>query len=167
MFGINKIRPGYFAFVVKKDELSNFIIIGRIVSENDKLIKVKGSYLRPTGLVERVKAGRARGKPEEALNNPDPNNCVFLIIDKIDSGHYEEFIDPKIDKVIPINENRYYVLDGWIKESMSELFSNFFNSVSEEERLEARNILIKKMNSLVSQELREHVYAVARSSKIL
>ena len=61
----------------------------------------------------------------------------------------------------------FFVLDGWVKESFSELFGNYFNSASNDEKSEARSILIKKMNSLMSQELKEHVYAVARSSQIL
>jgi hypothetical protein len=58
-------------------------------------------------------------------------------------------------------------LDGWLKESFSDIFSNFFNASSQEEKLEARNVIIKKMNSLISPELKEHVYAVARSARIL
>ena len=76
-------------------------------------------------------------------------------------------IDTKYDKIYPINENRFFVLDGWIKEGFSDIFSNFFNSSSQEEKIEARNIVIQKMNSLISPELKEHVYAVARSSRIL
>ena len=71
------------------------------------------------------------------------------------------------DKIFPINENRYFVLDGWIKEGFSDIFSNFFNSSSQDEKIEARDVIIKKMNSLISPELKEHVYAVARSSRIL
>lgn len=167
MFGISKLRPGRFVFVVKRDESSNFIIIGKIVSDDNKIYKIKGTFMKPIGLLERIRSGRAQGKPVDALNNPDPDNCVFLLLDKLDTGHYEDFIDPRRDKIIPINENRFFVLDGWIKESLSELFSNYFNSTSDEERAEARTILIKKMNSLMSQELKEHVYAVVRSSRIL
>ena len=167
MFGMSKLRPGDFVFIVKRDENSNYIIIGRIISDNDKVLKVRGTFIKPIGLLERIRAGRAQGKPVEALNNPEPNNCIFLIIDKLDTGDFEDYIDPKIDKVIPINENRFFVLDGWVKESFSELFGNYFNSASDEEKAEARSVLIKKMNSLMSQELKEHVYAVARSSQIL
>ena len=167
MFGMSKLRPGDFVFIVKRDESSNYVIIGRIISDNDKVLKIRGTFIKPIGLLERIRLGRAQGKPVEALNNPEPNNCVFLIIDKLDTGDFEDIVDPKIDKVIPINENRFFVLDGWIKESFSELFSNYFNSTSDEDKSEARSILIKKMNSLMSQELKEHVYAVARSSQIL
>ncbi len=166
MFG-SKLKPGSFVFVVKRDDISNYVVIGRIVSEADKIFKVKGTFLRPVGLIERIRDGRAKGKPQEALSNPDPNNCIFFIIDRLDTGNFDDIVDPRIDKITPINENRYFVLDGWIKESMPELFSNYFNSTSEDERLEARSILINRMNSLMSQELKEHVYAVARSSQIL
>ena|SRR3712207_3661180 len=167
MFGISKVKPGSFVFISKKDNISNFIVIGRVLSENNKVYKIKGTFIRPIGLLERIQSGRVHGKPVEALNNPDPNNCIFLIIDKVDTGIYEDTVDSKYDKVTPINENRYFVLDGWIKESLSELFGNYFNSLSMDERAEARSILIGKMNSLLSQELKDHVYAVARSSKIL
>ena len=167
MFGMSKLKAGSFVFVVKRDDTSNYIVIGRIVSDVDKVYKIKGTFIRPTGLIERIRAGRAQGKPIDALNNPDPNNCVFFIIDRLDTGNFDEVVDPRIDKVIPINENRYFVLDGWIKESMPELFSNYFNSTSSDEKSEARSILINRMNSLMSQELKVHVYAVARSSQIL
>lgn len=166
MFG-SKLKPGGFAFVVKRDDTSNYIVIGRIISETNKIYKVKGTFIRPVGLIERIRAGRAQGKPSEALNNPDPNNCIFFIIDRLDTGNFDDIVDPRVDKITPINENRYFVLDGWIKESLPELFSNYFNATSEDERLEARSVLINRMNSLISQELKEHVYAVARSSQIL
>lgn len=167
MFGMSKLRPGDFVFIVKRDENSNYVVIGKIISDNDNVFRVRGTFLKPVGLLERIRSGRAQGKPVEAINNPEPDNCIFIIIDKLDTGDFEDIIDPKIDRVVPINENRYFVLDGWIKESFSELFGNYFSSASEEERIEARTMLIKKMNSLMSQELKEHVYAVARSSRIL
>ena len=144
MFGMSKLRPGNFVFVVRRDENSNYVIIGKIISDHDKVFKVRGTFLKPVGLLERIRSGRAQGKPIEALNNPEPNNCIFFIIDRLDTGDFEDNIDPKIDKVIPINENRYFVLDGWIKESFSELFSNYFSSTSDEEKSEARSNFDKK-----------------------
>ena len=56
------------------------------MSENkNKTYHVRGtSFFRPVGLIERIRAGSAHGKPMEALNNPDPNNCIFLIIDRVE-----------------------------------------------------------------------------------
>jgi hypothetical protein len=168
MFGISKIRLGTFVFVVKHDEISNYIVIGRVMSENkNKSYLVKGTSFRPVGLIERLRTGRAHGKPMDALNNPDPNNCIFLIIDRVETSTFNDLIDSRYDKIIPINENRFFVLDGWLKESFSDLFANYFNASSQDERIDARNVIINRMNSLLSPELKEHVYAVARSSRIL
>jgi hypothetical protein len=50
---------------------------------------------------------------------------------------------------------------------MPEMFADVIYSHSEEEKLHYRTILIEKMNSLYDRDLKEHVYAVARSVKIL
>lgn len=167
MFGLFKIKPGSYVFIVKRDDISNFIILGRILSEDNKLYKIKGSFFRPIGLLEKIKNGRADTKLIDVVNNPDPNNCIFMLLDKIDYGYFDDFIDPRVEKITPINENRYFVLDSWLKENLSDLFSDFFNSSSSEQRSEARRVLLEKMNSLLSQELKEHVYAVVRSARIL
>ena len=62
---------------------------------------------------------------------------------------------------------RFFVLEGWIKENIADLFADFLYSQSDEEKYHYRAILIEKMNSLYDRELKEHVYAVARSAKIL
>ena len=167
MFGMSKLRPGNFVFIVKRDENSKYVIIGRIISDHDKVFKVKGTFLKPVGLLERIRSGRAQGKPIEALNNPEPNNCIFFIIDRLDTGNFEDIIDPKIDKVIPINENRYFYKMVGLKKAFRNYLVITLIQPQIEEKSEARAILIKKMNSLMSQELKEHVYAVARSSRIL
>ena len=70
MFGMSKLRPGNFVFVVKRDENSNYVIIGKIISDHDKVFKVRGTFFKPVGLLERIRSGRAQGKPIEAINNP-------------------------------------------------------------------------------------------------
>ena len=47
------------------------------------------------------------------------------------------------------------------------MFADVIYSQSEEEKHHYRAILIEKMNSLYDKDLKEHVYAVARSAKIL
>lgn len=167
MFGLFKIKPGSYVFIVKRDNVSNVVILGRIVSEDKKLYKIKGSYFRPIGLLDKIKKGKADSKLIDVVNNPDPNNCIFMLLDRIEYGYFDEYIDPKADRITPINENRYFVLDAWLKENLSDLFSDYFNSSDPDQRGEARQVLLEKMNSLISQELKEHVYAVVRSARIL
>ena len=167
MFSRGGIKPGEYVFVVQKDGDFSRIVIGRIQSLNGSRVHVVGTYVRPQGLIERVKAGRAGGRPVEILNNPDPNNCIFLLIDRVETGRFNEEVDQAASRVIWINENRYLVLDGWIKENFPDIFAAALSAETAEARAQARQTLIEKMNSLYERDLKEHVYAVARSAKIL
>jgi hypothetical protein len=167
MFSKGGIKPGEYVFVVQKDGNFNRIIIGRIQSMSGSKLHVVGTFIKPQGLIERIQAGRASGRPVEALNNPDPNNCIFLLIDRIETGRFNEEVDQAALRVIWINENRYLVLDGWIKENFPDIFAAALAAESPDARAQARQTLIEKMNSLYERDLKDHVYAVARSTKIL
>ncbi|MDW0121964.1 MAG: hypothetical protein QOK81_05010, partial [Nitrososphaeraceae archaeon] len=82
------IKPGQYVFLVQKDGKHNKIIIGRIRSVNGSKVQVAGTYVRPTGLIERIESGRAAGRPSEVLSNPDPNNCIFMLIDRVETGRF-------------------------------------------------------------------------------
>lgn len=167
MFSRGRIKPGEYVFVVQKDGDFNRIIIGRIQSLRGIKIHVVGSYVRPQGLIERIRAGRASGRPVEALGNPDPNNCIFMLIDRVETGRFNEEVDQSTSRVIWINESRYLVLDGWIKENFPDIFAAALSAETEETRVQARQTLIEKMNSLYERDLKDHVYAAARSTRIL
>ena len=167
MFNRGGIKPGQYVFVVQKDGRFNKIAIGRIQSVNGNNVHVIGTSVRPLGLIERIESGRASGRPTEALSNPDPNNCIFILIDRVETGRFNEEVDQTTSRVTWINENRYLVLDGWIKENLPEIFAAALSASTQESRAQARQTLIEKMNSLYERELKEHVYAVARSAKIL
>ena len=167
MFGRGRIRRGDYLFVVKKAQSYNTLIIGRAESVNGDKIQITGTYIRPVGLIERVRSGRAEGRPKEVLDNPDPNNCIFMLIDKVETGIFSEEVDRKGSKITWINEKRYYVLDGWVRENLPDMFSDVLRARSEQERIQARATLLEKMNSLYEKDLKDHLYAVARSTKIL
>ena len=161
------IKAGQYVFVVQKDATHNKVIIGRIRSVNGSRVHVVGTYVRPLGLIERIESGRVIGRPSEVLSNPDPNNCIFMLIDRVETGRFDEEVDQSMSRVIWINESRYLVLDGWIKENLPDIFAAALSAGTEESRAQARQTLIEKMNSLYERDLKDHVYAVARSAKIL
>src|ERR671935_1761361 len=167
MFGRRRIKTGDYVFVVQKDGSYNKLIIGRVQSIIRDILQVKGTYIRPIGLIERIESGGGKGRPKEVLDNPDPNNCIFMLIDRVETGRFDEDVDQSVSKVIWINESRYLVLDGWIKENLPDIFAAALSAGTEESRAQARQTLIEKMNSLYERDLKEHVYAVARSAKIL
>ena len=112
-------------------------------------------------------AGQAGDRPREVLNNPDPNNCIFMLIDRVETGSFNQEIDQQTSKIIWINEKRFFVLDGWIRENLPDMFADVLRAATEQERLQARTILLEKMNSLYEKDLKVHLYAVARSTKVL
>ena len=167
VFGKGKIQSGEYVFVVQKDTDKVRLIIGRIQNVNGSKIHVNGFYIRPVGLIDRVESGHGKGRPSEVLYDPDPNNCIFMLIDRVETGMFNQEVDRDVDKIIWINEKRYLVLDGWVRENLPDMFADVLRATSEEQRLQARGILLEKMNSLYEKDLKDHLYAVARSAKIL
>ncbi|HZO11294.1 MAG TPA: hypothetical protein VFB48_04180 [Nitrososphaeraceae archaeon] len=167
LFGKNKIKDGDYVFLTQEYPEKIRLVIGRIISLTDSMARIRGSYVIPLGLIEKVSSGRGEGRPREVLQNPDPNNCIFMLIDNVETGNFDEEIDINSSKIKWINEERFHVLDGWIKENLPEVFANVLRAKSNEDRLQARAILLEKMNSLYERDLKDHMYAVARSTKIL
>ena len=167
LFGKNKIKDGDYVFVSQEYSEKIRLVIGRIISLTESIARIRGSYVIPLGLIEKVSSGRGEGRPREVLQNPDPNNCIFMLIDNVETGNFDEEIDINSSKIKWINEERFHVLDGWIKENLPEVFANVLRAKSNEDRLQARAILLEKMNSLYERDLKDHMYAVARSTKIL
>ena len=167
LFGRNKIKDGDYVFLSQEYSEKIRVVIGRIISLTDSIARIRGSYVIPLGLIEKVSSGRGEGRPREVLQNPDPNNCIFMLIDNVETGNFDEEIDINSSKIKWINEERFHVLDGWIKENLPEIFANVLRAKSNEDRMQARTILLEKMNSLYERDLRDHMYAVARSTKIL
>ena len=166
-WGRGRRKPGDYVFIVHKDQNYNKLVIGRIQSVNGNRIQVRGFYIRPTGLIQRVESGYAIGRPKEVLENPDPNNCIFMLIDRVETGNFNDEVDQGINKTIWINEKRFFVLDGWIRENLPDMFADVLRANTEEERMHARATLLEKMNSLYEKDLKDHLYAVVRSTKIL
>jgi hypothetical protein len=167
MFGRGRIKPGEYVFAVQAEQNYNKLIIGVVQAVNGNRIQVRGSYIRPVGLIERVMRGNIGNRPKEVLNNPDPNNCIFMLIDRVETGSFDQELDQQTNKIIWINEKRFFVLDGWIRENLPDMFADVLRAKTEQERLQARTILLEKMNSLYEKDLKDHLYAVARSTKVL
>jgi hypothetical protein len=167
MFGRGRIKSGDYIFVARKEGSYNDLVIGKVQSLDGTRIRIKGTFVHPIGLIERIESGIVSGRPKEVLNNPDPNNCIFMLIDKVETGMFNEEIDQNDSKVTWINEKRFYVLDGWLRENLPDMFAEILRAKTEEERQQARSSLLEKMNSLYEKDLKDHLYAVARSTKVL
>ena len=90
-----------------------------------------------------------------------------MLIDRVETGNFNDEVDQGTNKTIWINEKRFFVLDGWIRENLPDMFADVLRANTEEERMHARATLLEKMNSLYEKDLKDHLYAVVRSTKIL
>lgn len=161
------MKVGDYVFVSQKYSEKTRVIIGRIIGLTDSVARISGSYIIPIGLMEKVSSGRGEGRPKEVLESPDPDNCIFMLIDNVETGNFDEEINRNSSKIKWINEERFHILDGWIKENLPEIFANVLRATSREDRMQARAILLEKMNSIYERDLKDHMYAVARSTKVL
>ncbi|MGE0243447.1 MAG: hypothetical protein AB7F53_06270, partial [Nitrososphaeraceae archaeon] len=126
--------------MAEKEKDHSKIILGRVQSINKNQLTVLGSYIQPTGLIAKKQRGIIGQRSQEVLNDPDPDNCIFILIDRIETGNYYGNIDQTVNKVKWINEKKFFVLDGWVKENMPELFADVIHSHTEEEKLHYRSI---------------------------
>ncbi len=169
MFGKKKegLKEGDFVFSSKRDgDYKNFIF-GAVTGVEGSKIGVNGLIVNPVGLKNKLSQGKAGIRAEEILENPTPENCILALIYRIEYENYAEVLDLKSDRVVPIAPRVYAILDGWIHESLSELFNNVLSLPAGDEKDKAKRLLNHKRDSLYDKNLKRNMYAVCRSLKIL
>ena len=169
MFGKKKegLKEGDYVFSSKKDgDYKNFIF-GAVTGVEGSKIGVNGLIVNPVGLKNKLSQGKAGIRAEEILENPTPDNCILALIYRIEHENFAEVLDLKSDRVVQIAPRVYAILDGWIRESLSELFNNVLSLPAGDEKDKAKRLLNHKRDTLYDKNLKRNMYAVCRSLKIL
>ena len=169
MFGKKKegLKEGDYVFSSKRDgDYKNFIF-GSVTGVEGSKIGVNGLIVNPVGLKNKLSQGKAGIRAEEILENPTPDNCILALIYRIEHENYAEVLDLKKDRIVQIAPRVYVILDGWIRESLSELFNNVLSLPAGDEKDKAKRLLNHKRDTLYDKNLKRNVYAVCRSLKIL
>lgn len=169
MFGNKKegLKVGDYVFSSKRDgDYKNFIF-GSVTGVEGSKIGVNGLIVNPVGLKNKLSQGKAGIRAEEILENPTPDNCILALIYRIEHENYAEVLDLKKDRIVQIAPRVYVILDGWIRESLSELFNNVLSLPAGDEKDKAKRLLNHKRDTLYDKNLKRNVYAVCRSLKIL
>ncbi len=170
MFGKKKgqgLKEGDFVFSSKQDgDYKNFIF-GVVTGVDGSKIGVNGLIVNPVGLKNKLSQGKAGTRAEEILENPTPENCIHALIYRVEHENYAEVLDLDSDRVEQIGPKVYAVLDGWIHESLSELFNNVLSLPTGTEKDKAKRLLNHKRDTLYDKTLKRNMYAVCRSLKIL
>jgi len=169
MFGSKKgtLKEGSYVFTAKPDgDFYNFVF-GIVTGVDGNQVGVNGFIVNPIGLKNKVAEGKAGKRSEEILKEPTSENCIFGLIYRIEYEHFTDVLDLKQEKVEILSKRVFTVLDGWIRESLSELINNVLSLPDGSEKDHAKRILKQRMENLYDKNLKQNLYSVCRSLKIL
>ena len=169
MFGLGKkgLKEGDFIFARRADGEYNKIIFGAVTGVDGKKIGVNGILINPVGLKNKVDQGKAGPRSVEILKNPNPDNCIQLLIYRIEHEDFNEVVDLDKEQVLQIPNRVYATMEGWIREGISELTNAVLSLPPGDERDEAKRILKQRRDTLFDKSLKRTLYSVCRSLKIL
>ena len=170
MLGLGKKglpKEGDFIFARQPDGEYNKIIFGAVTGIQGTKIGVNGIIINPVGLKNKIEQGKAGARSIEILKNPNPDNCIQMLIYRIEHDNFNEIIDLDKQQVLEIPNRVYATLNEWITESLSELINNVLSLPPGSERDEAKRILKQRRDTLFDRSLKSTLYSVCRSLKIL
>ena len=169
MFGSKKrtLKEGNFVFTAKPDgDYCNFVF-GIVTGIDGNKVGVNGFTVNPVGLKNQVSQGKAGKRSEEILNEPTSENCIFALIYRTEYENFTDVLDLEKEKVEILSKKVYTILDGWIRESLSELINNVLSLPDGSDKDHAKRILKQRMENLYDRDLKQNLYSICRSLKIL
>ena len=161
------LKEGDFIFAKQSDGKYNNIIYGAVTGVDGNKIGVNGVIINPVGLKNKIEQGKAGKRSVEILKNPNPDNCILLLIYRIEYDNFNGVLDLDKQQVLELPNRVYATLDGWIRESLSELINNVLSLPPGSERDQAKIVLKQRMDTLFDKQLKRTLYAICRSLKIL
>lgn len=168
MFGKKPIlKEGVHVFSTKKNGDYNDFIFGVVTGIDDRKVGINGVIVNPVGLKNKIEQGKTGKRSEEILEHPTPDNVVLALVYRVEHENFADVIDLDKDKCDIIPPKVYAMLDGWIRESLSEFLNNVLSLPLGSERDEAKRVLKHRMETLVDKNLKRTLYSVCRSLKIL
>ncbi len=168
MFGKKPVlKEGTHVFSTKKNGDYYDFIFGTVTGIDGRKVGINGVIVNAVGLKNKIKQGKTGERSEEILENPTPDNVVLALVYRVEHENFAEVIDLDKDKCDVLPPKVYTMLDGWIRESLSEFVNKVLSLPLGSERDEAKRILKNRMDTLVDKNLKRTLYSVCRSLKIL
>lgn len=168
MFGKKlTLKEGAHVFATKKNGDFFDFIFGVVTGIDDRKVGVNGVIVNPVGLKNKVEQGKTGERSREILEHPTPDNVVLALVYRIEYENFADIVNLDEDKCDIIPPQVYAMLDGWIRESLSEFLNKVLSLPLGSERDEAKRVLKQRMESLVDKNLRRTLYSVCRSLRVL
>ena len=168
MFGKKPVlKEGVHVFSTKKNGDYYDFIFGVVTGVDDRKVGINGVIVDPVGLKNKIKQGKTGERSSEILEHPTPDNVVLALVYRVEHENFADVIDLDEDKCDIIPPKVYAMLDGWIRESLSEFLNNVLSLAPGSERDEAKRVLKHRMDTLNDKHLKRTLYSVCRSLKVL
>ncbi len=168
MFGKKPtLKEGVHVFSTKKNGDYYDFIFGVVTGVDDKKVGINGVIVNPVGLKNKITQGKTGERSNEILENPTPDNVVLALVYRVEHENFADVIDLDKDKCDLIPPQVYAMLDGWVRESLSEFLNNVLSLAPGSERDEAKRVLKHRMDTLTDKNLKRTLYSVCRSLKVL
>jgi hypothetical protein len=168
MFGKKlALKEGTHVFSTKKNGDFYDFIFGVITGVDGRQVGINGIIVNPVGLKNKIEQGKTGERSREILEHPTPDNVVLALVYRVEYDNFAEVIDLDKDKCDLIPPQVYAMLDGWIRESLSEFLNKVLSLPLGSERDEAKRVLKTRMESLMDKNLKRALYSVCRSLQIL
>ncbi len=125
MFGKRPtLKEGAHIFSTKKNGNYNDFIFGVVTGIDGRKVGINGVIVNPVGLKNKIEQGKTGERSQEILEYPTPDNVVLALVYRIEYENFADVIDLDKDKCDLIPPQVYAMLDGWIRESLSEFLNN-------------------------------------------
>ena len=168
MFGKKlALKEGAHVFSTKKNGDFYDFIFGVITGIDDRQVGINGVIVNPVGLKNKIAQGKTGERSREILEHPTPDNVVLALVYRIEYENFAEVINLDEDKCDIIPPQVYTMMDGWVRESLSEFLNNVLSLPLGAERDQAKLVLKSRMETLIDKNLKRTLYSVCRSLKIL
>jgi hypothetical protein len=162
-----QLKEGVYVFSTKKNGEYYDFIFGAVTGIEGRKVGVNGVIVNPVGLKNKISQGKAGDRSIEILKHPTPDNVILALVYRVEHENFANILDLDNDRCDMIPPKVYQLLDGWVRESLSELVNNVLSLPDGPERDQAKRVLKQKMESLIDKNLKRTLYSVCRSLKIL
>ncbi len=167
MFTKKGWKEGDYVFASKPNGDHKDIIVGIVTGVENSNIGVNGMIINPVGLKNKVSQGKAGPQSLELLKNPNPKECIFALIYRVEHNNFTGVFDVNADPVEKIHKNIHNIISGWVRESIPELINNVLSLPNGPEKEQAKRVLKQRMDTLYDKDLKKYMYSICRGLKIL
>jgi len=167
MFAKKGWKEGDYVFASKPNGDHKDIVVGIVTGVENSNIGVNGMIINPVGLKNKVSQGKAGPQSLELLKNPNPKECIFALIYRVEHNNFTGVFNVTSDPVEKIHKNIHNIISGWVRESIPELINNVLSLPNGPEKEQTKRLLKQRMDTLYDKDLKKYMYSICRGLKIL